>query len=137
MLKRLLVSLAVAATFALPYAHGSEAAETEFAPQTSNEHGIKITVQLQSIPAETKELNFEVTLETHTQTLSDDLAKSSVLIASGTKYMPVAWEGAPPGGHHRKGILRFKTITPHPRSMELQIRLAGDTSPRTFKWLLK
>ena len=53
-------------------------------------------------------------LEAHTQDLSDDLAKSAVLIADGKQYMPVGWEGAQPGGHHRKGLLRFKAIVPKP-----------------------
>ncbi|MBI1886867.1 MAG: hypothetical protein HYS19_00610 [Nitrosomonadales bacterium] len=115
----------------------SNAAELGHAPQISNERGVKVTVTLQNILSEAKTLGFEVILETHTQDLSDDLAKSAVLIADGKQYLPLGWEGAPPGGHHRKGLLRFKAIVPQPRAMELQIRLAGDASPRSFKWLLK
>lgn len=109
----------------------------EIAPQTSNERGIKVTATLQAIAADAKTWTFEVTLETHTQPLNDDLARSATLIADGKQYLPLAWEGALPGGHHRKGVLRFKAIVPQPRSMELQIRLAGDKSPRSFKWLIK
>ena len=115
----------------------SNAAESGYAPQVSNEREVKVTVILQSFPNDAKTWDFEVTLETHTQALSDDLAKSSVLIADGKQYMPSGWEGARPGGHHRKGRLRFKAIASLPASVELQIRLAGDTSPRSFKWLLK
>jgi hypothetical protein len=60
-----------------------------------------------------------------------------VLIADGAKYLPLSWEGTAPGGHHRKGVLRFKAIVPPPRSVELQILLSGDTSPRSFTWRLK
>jgi hypothetical protein len=81
--------------------------------------------------------SFEVTLESHTRSLNDDLAKSAVLIADGTSYPPLGWEGAAPGGHHRKGLLRFKAIVPQPPLIELQIRLAGDTAPRSFRWTLK
>jgi hypothetical protein len=137
MLIKLLSSLTVAATIAVLYAPDGVAAEPGHAPQTSNEHGIKVTVLLQNIPNEAKTWDFEVTLETHTQALSDDLTKSSVLVAKGAKFLPLVWEGAPPGGHHRKGLLRFKAIAPPPPSMELQIRLAGDAAPRSFKWLLK
>lgn len=115
----------------------SNAAELGYAPQVSNEHGVKVTVTPQNILSKAKTWDFQVTLETHTQDLSDDLAKSSVLIADGKQYLPLSWEGAPPGGHHRKGKLRFKAIAPPPASVELQIRLAGDASPRSFKWLLK
>lgn len=115
----------------------SNAAEPGYAPQVSNEREIKVTATLQRIPNEAKTWDFEVVLETHTKALNDDMAKSSALIADGKKYMPLGWEGAPPGGHHRKGKLRFKAISPSPAAVELQIRLAGDPSPRRFKWLLK
>lgn len=115
----------------------SNAAELGYAPQISNEREIKVTATLQKIPGEAKTWDFEVVLETHTKALNDDLAKSSALIADGKQYLPLGWEGAPPGGHHRKGVLRFKAIATPPASVELQIRLAGDLSPRSFKWLLK
>lgn len=137
MLKKLLMSLAVVATIASSYAIEGVAAETAYAPQISNERGVKITVALQNIPNGAKTWDVEVALETHTQSLSDDLTKSSVLMADGKQYTPLSWDGTAPGGHHRKGLLRFKAIAPQPRLMELQIRLTGDTSPRSFKWLLK
>ena len=135
MLKNLLSRLALAATIAFPCAYSSYAAETGFAPQTSNERGIKVTVAPQAIAPAT--WDFEVTLESHTQSLNDDLARSSVLVLDGKQYVPVGWEGAAPGGHHRKGLLRFKAVALQPPLIELQIRLAGDTSPRSFKWTLK
>ena len=146
MRKQFLTGLAVAAIAAYSCTDGfgavriiaaGNAAELGYAPQISNERGIKVTVTRQNIVGEAKTWDFQVTLETHTQDLNDDLAKSSLLIADGKQYLPIGWEGAPPGGHHRKGVLRFRAIAPQPRSMELQIRLAGDTSPRSFRWLLK
>ena len=115
----------------------SSAAELGHAPQVSNERKIKVTATPQNLQKEAKTWDFEVALETHTQDLGDDLSKSSVLIAAGKQYLPLAWEGAPPGGHHRKGLLRFKSIESHTGVVELQIRLSGDASPRSFKWLLK
>jgi len=146
MRKQFLTGLAVAAIAAYSCTDGfgaariiaaGNAAELGYAPQISNERGIKVTVTRQNIVGEAKTWDFQVTLETHTQDLNDDLAKSSLLIADGKQYLPLGWEGAPPGGHHRKGLLRFKAIATQQRSMELQIRLAGDPSPRSFKWLLK
>ena len=113
------------------------AAEVGIALQTSNERGVKVTVIPQNLSKEAKTWDFEVKLETHTQDLSDDLAKSSTLIADGKQYLPLGWEGAAPGGHHRKGSLHFKAITPQPPSVELQIRLTGDAAPRSFRWVLK
>jgi len=115
----------------------SNAAELGYAPQVSDERQIKITATMQSIAKEAKTWDFEVTLESHTHALSEILESSSVLIADGKQYMPLGWDGAPPGGHHRKGLLRFKATAPQPASVELQIRLIGDPSPRSFKWQLK
>ena len=144
MRNQFLIGLAVAAIAAYSCIHDSGGVRiiavsnaAELAPQISNEREIKATAALQNIPNAAKTWDFQVVLETHTKALNDDMAKSSVLIADGKQYQPLSWEGAPPGGHHRKGVLRFKAIAPPPASVELQIRLAGDPSPRSFKWLLK
>lgn len=136
MRKQFLIGLAFAA-LSLPWVDSPLAAELVYVPQVSNERGVKITATLQSIPNDAKTCDFEVVMETHTQSLSDDLTKSSVLIADGKQYQPLNWEGAPPGGHHRKGILHFRAIAPQPASVELQIRLTGESAPRSFKWRLK
>lgn len=143
MRKQFLTGLAVALIAAYLCTDGfgiiaaSHAAESGYASQVSNEREIKVTATLHKVQNEAKTWDFEVVLETHTKTLNDDLSKSSVLIADGKQYLPLSWEGAPPGGHHRKGMLRFKAIAPQPQSVELQIRLADDIPPRSFKWLLK
>jgi len=115
----------------------SNAAELGYAPQINNDRQVKITATLQKIPKDAKTWEFELSLETHTHALSEGLEDSSVLIAAGKRYQPLGWEGSPPGGHHRKGILHFQAITPNPVSVELQIRLIGDPAPRVFKWQLK
>jgi hypothetical protein len=146
MRKQFLISLVFTAIAAYSYTQDSgvveiiavsNAAELEYAPQVSNEREVKITATLQNIPKEAKTWDFELSLETHTHALSDGMENSSVLIADGKQYKPVGWEGSPPGGHHRKGMLRFKAIVPQPASVELQVRLIGDPSPRSFKWQLK
>ena len=143
MLKQLMMGISFAAMAVSAYvsdlraAEIFAAAETAPVPRISNERGVKVTVIPRNRLNGAKAWEFEVTLETHTQSLNDDLAKSAVLIADGMQYAPLGWEGAPPGGHHRKGLLRFKTITPQPQSVELQIHLGGETAPRSFKWLMK
>ena len=137
MLKKLLSSLAIAAAVAVSYVHNGVAAETAYAPQVSDARGIKVTVILQPIKKEAKTWDFEVTLETHTKALNEDLSESSVLLVDGKQYMFLGWEGTPPGGHHRKGLLHFKPLGQQPQSIELQLRLAGETSPRSFRWQLK
>ncbi len=146
MRKQFLIGLSVAAVAAFSFTDDlgvvniismSDATELGYASQVSNELGIKITATLQKFPKDAKTWDFEVTMETHTHALSNGMEDSSVLIADGKQYKPSGWEGSPPGGHHRKGILRFPAVTSKPSSVELQIRLIGDPTPRSFKWRLK
>ena len=96
-----------------------------------------VTVTPQNLSREAQVWEFKIVIDTHSQALSDDLVKSSVLLdgASG-RYAPVAWEGAAPGGHHREGILRFKPISPPPPSIELQVTRNGESAARSFRWPL-
>jgi len=135
MLKQRMLGFSFAAMLVFPYVSDLRAAEmTDSVPRTSSERDVKVTVIPKNLLNGAKAWEFEVTLETHTQSLNDDLVKSAVLVAGGMQYAPLGWVGAPPGGHHRKGLLRFKTITPRPQSVELQIRLGGEISPRSFQW---
>ncbi|WP_212785084.1 hypothetical protein [Ferrigenium kumadai] len=131
MLRPILIGLGLA------FVAVTNAAEPRYAPQTSDEGGLKVMVTPQDVSSGAKTWDFGVVLETHTKSLNDDLSRSSVLIADGKRYSPLGWEGAPPGGHHRKGLLRFKAVKPVPASIELQIRLNGEVAPRSFRWMLK
>ncbi len=132
--KHILSGLAAAALF-LPWAGSAFAAD--MATQTRNADGVKVTVTLRKFTSDTKTIDFAVTLETHTHPLKEAMENVSVLIADGNQYPPLSWEGTPPGGHHRKGMLHFKAPSPLPAEVELQIGLEGDSTTRTFKWALK
>lgn len=63
--------------------------------------------------------------------------KSAILLDSaGAQYIPIAWEGTGPGGHHREGVLRFQFLTSSPKQIELQIERPGESAPRSFRWQL-
>ena len=104
------------------------------AAQSSSVAGVKITVEPKGFPRDATTWTFAVTLETHTQDLDDDLVESTTLLAGGTPHRPLGWDGPPPGGHHRKGILRFAAVTPLPQTVELQIRREDEPAPRVFRW---
>ena len=107
-------------------------------PQRSSSGGVTIVVTPQNLTAGAKSWDFKIVLETHSTDLSDDLVKSTVLLdGTGSQHVPVAWDGAAPGGHHREGVLKFKPVSPTPAMIELQIKRAGEANTRSFRWQLK
>lgn len=116
-------------------ASGAQAA-ANLPPQSSSEGGVAVKVTPRTVSGSTWE--FEFAINTHSGDLSEDLSKAVVLVADGrTSYAPVAWEGAPPGGHHRKGVLRFKAVSLPPQAIELRLQRPGEPAPRLFRWQLK
>jgi hypothetical protein len=119
-------------------AASSEAANPNLPARTSSARGVTTKVTPRNLASNAGSWEFAIVLDTHSQELSDDLVKSSLLLdGAGGRHSPTAWDGAPPGGHHREGVLRFKPISPRPQSIELQIRRAGEDAPRSFRWQLK
>jgi hypothetical protein len=110
----------------------------ELATQRSSAGGVTVAVTPQNLVASAKSWDFKVVLDTHSGDLNDDLVKTVALLDDkGGRYVPVQWEGAGPGGHHREGALKFKPVSPTPATIELQIKRAGEANPRTFRWQLK
>lgn len=113
-------------------------AAAQLAMQKSSANGVTVAVTPGNFAAEAKTWDFAIVLDTHTQDLSDDLAMSAVLVDDrGNEFKALAWEGAAPGGHHRKGVLKFKTIEPRPQALELRISRPGEPKARIFRWNLK
>ena len=113
-------------------------AASHLAARTSSARAVTVKVTPQNVASEAKTWEFAIVLDTHSAELNDDLVKSSLLLDSaGGRFTPVAWDGAPPGGHHREGVLRFKPVSPQPQSIELQIMRTGEDAPRSFRWQLK
>lgn len=118
--------------------YGSGAAAAEMAPQSSQAGGLTISVKPTDVSPQAATWRFQVGMNTHSVELSDDLARTAALVdASGKEQPALAWEGDPPGGHHRKGELRFKALSPRPQALELRIARAGEAAPRVFRWKLK
>lgn len=132
---RWLIVVSVVAMVAVTEAAALAAAE--LAPQTRSDGGVKVTVAPRSISPAADPWEFEVTLETHSVTLDQDLTRASVLVdAQGNRHAPIGWEGDPPGGHHRKGVLRFKALPELPPAIELRIGGVGSVD-RVFRWQLQ
>lgn len=108
----------------------------DFAPQSSERDGVTIEVKPVVVSAQANTWSFQVSLNTHSQDLSDDLVRTAFILdrAGNKKLMPTAWTGDAPGGHHRKGVLSFKALTPLPKAIELRVQRAGEKAPRLFRW---
>ena len=105
-------------------------------PQTSSQSGVTVKVTPQSLGGANWE--FSIVLDTHSQDLSDDLMKSATLVLdAGKPIPPLAWQGDAPGGHHRKGVLRFKASAASPANVELRLQRPSEAAPRVFRWQLR
>ena len=103
--------------------------------KTSAEGAITVTVTPKSLTGGV--WNFEISLSTHSVELNEDLTTAAVLIdESGKEFKPISWEGDGPGGHHRKGVLKFGPILPLPKSITLKIDQA-DGNGRAFTWQIQ
>ena len=80
---------------------------------------------------------FDVTMNTHSVELADDMTKIAILRDdAGKEYEATAWDGPGAGGHHREGVLKFAALTSKPKYVELVIKGLAKVPERIFKWEL-
>lgn len=78
---------------------------------------------------------FGVQIDNHVQEVSQDMvAVSSLTTSSGTSLRPTAWDGDPPGGHHRHGTLKFSQLPAGTTGVTLTMNNLGGVAARTFTW---
>ncbi len=131
-LKSALVAFLFAAAVASP------AAAAELTTQKSIDRGVTVDVTPQNLSAGASTWDFKVVLDTHSGELNDDLVKTTTLFDDkGGRHVPLKWDGAGPGSHHREGVLRFKPVSPRPQTIELLITRPGEPGPRSFRWQLQ
>jgi hypothetical protein len=101
--------------------------------QVSEANGL--TVEVTPLPYSVgKELSFNIKMDTHVGDLYWDMLSVAILQDdNGRIYYPKSWNGSPPGGHHRDGILTFPPLDYQPRSIRLILKgLYG--VDRVFEW---
>lgn len=113
---------------------GGQTAASGLSEETREGGGVTVAVTPQSAGV-SEPWAFKVVFDTHSVELDQDPVQVSVLVADGKEYRPTAWEGDPPGGHHRSGVLKFPAIAPGPRQIELRISEVGGIE-RSFAWTL-
>lgn len=105
------------------------------ATQINREGAVTVKVAPLDLSAQSAVWRFEVVFDTHVAELNHDVAAVTVLAdGSGREFRPSGWEGDRPGGHHRKGVVKFDAIRPSPASVTLKIREVGGVAERVFTW---
>jgi len=129
-LNRLISGILVAA-----FAAGALAAE--LVTRKNSVGGVTVAVTPRNPAANAGTWEFKVVFDTHTAELKDDVVKNAILVVDGAaSHAPATWQGDPPGGHHREGVLRFNAVSPRPKAIELRIQRPGEPKPRSFLWRL-
>ena len=102
--------------------------------KTEEEASVTVVVTPLDLSPQSAEWKFDIGLNTHSVELDQDMTAITVLTDNqGKEYKPVRWDGAPPGGHHREGVLTFISDKPAPRSVTLKIQNVG-VPERNFTW---
>ena len=102
--------------------------------QSSSAAGVTVKATPRALPG--KAWEFAIVLESHSQELNDDLLNTASLRAGKKAVAAAGWQGDPPGGHHRKGVLRFSATEAGVPEIELRITRVGEPRPRSFRWQL-
>ena len=102
--------------------------------KSNKENRVRVDVRpVQLLPG--KPAKFEIRMNTHSGDLSQDLvAVCTLKDNSGREYRPTGWDGSPPGGHHRSGLLEFSELDEGTESITLVIREVANVPERVFNW---
>jgi hypothetical protein len=105
--------------------------------KSNRENSVRVKVRpVKLAPGEPAK--FEVRMNTHSIDLSQDMVAVTICRDDqGREYLPVSWQGSPPGGHHRQGILEFPALEGNPDRVTLIIKNIANVPERTFEWKLE
>ncbi len=107
----------------------------DLSSRSSDAGQVVINVQPLKLDDDQETWEFNVALNTHTVELPYDLTQVAVLRCErGEEHQPLAWDGSPPGGHHRRGVLRFTPLDHGSSFIEVVIRGVAEVPERVFRW---
>jgi len=111
--------------------------QTTLQTQTLTDGTVTYTVTPKGFIPSATTWDFTMSLDTHTGSLDQDMvALISFIDNKGNAYQPTKWEGDPPGGHHREGILQFLPVFPRPSFVELNIQTTDSAKESRLRWNL-
>lgn len=122
-------ALALSATLSLAQPVAGTAAATT---RITTEAGV--TVKVTPVALLPMGWMFAVVLETQGGAIDDNLVAQSVLVSDAEQLKATEWDGAPPGGQRRDGVLTFPVPKADAAVVELRLTRKGEAAPRVFKW---
>ena len=105
---------------------------SSLAARTVSVGGVEVTMK--PVRIDSTGASFEVTFDTHSSELALDVARASQLQVGGAAWGEASWSGDPPGGHHRRGELRFRASGAARGDVRLSI--VGLPGPVKAEWTL-
>jgi len=126
--------LALAMLGAAALVVGLRADASTYEMKSNSENRVRVDVRpVQLEPG--RPVKFEVRMNTHSADLGQEMvAVCTLKDNNGREYKPTAWQGSPPGGHHRKGVLEFPNLADNSESITLVIRAIDNVPERIFNW---
>ncbi len=116
---------------------GSAASAWAYEAKKSSENEVSVQVT-PKILSPNKPAQLQIRFSTHSVELDQDLMVIAELHDDqGRKYKAVRWEGSPPGGHHRSGLLTFSALQATADEVTLIIRDVAGVAERNFNWRIE
>ncbi len=113
---------------------GSSVEKIKFESLVDTRNGVNI----EAVPVDfslNEPFKISIRFTTHSGNLGFEVDKITFLEDSeGNVYYPIHWEGDPPGGHHRSGILLFPVINRNASYIKLVMKGIYGIDTRSFKW---
>ncbi len=130
--------IGLALYYVIPKDVANQVSEQTILPtQTLTDGTVTYKVTPKNLTTRAATWDFEIILDTHTGSLDQDLVAIVRLVDDkGSKYKSTQWEGAPPGGHHREGTLKFSPFTSRPAFIELTVQTTDNTKEISLRWNL-
>ena len=118
----------------LTAACGNAATPSRAALETKTVSAGSVQLTIQPIRIDASGAAFNLQVDTHSGSLDLDLPGASKLEVDGRGWQLAGWSGDGPGGHHRRGELRFTARGTSGRNATLTI--SGLSSPVVVSWQL-
>lgn len=123
--------------FALVLILGATSTAHAYKKKTSRENMVTVEVKpMKVVPGQIAK--FKISMNTHSKELNHDMVTTVVLTDNeGREYHPQKWDGSPPGGHHREGVLLFPKLHNDVKTVRLVIKNIASVPTRSFEWQIK